>query len=283
MIRIVTDSTCDLTRREQEELGIDVIPLTINFDGRIYKDGVDLTQEQFYAKLEKVSKLPTTSQINPGEFGQYFQSCLDSGDDVVGIFLSSGLSGTYQSAVIAANEVGPDRIFPVDSRSFSFGTALLIREAVRMRNDGQYKAADIAKAIALLSRRLKLYAVVDTLKYLKMGGRLDAKTAFVGELLGIKPVAEVVDGKIEIVGKVRGDSAFIKALYKKFQEVPPDFRYGFAFGHSNCPEKLEACRKFFAPYLETDQIICCNVGSVVGTHTGPGDVAIAYIQAATDG
>ena len=278
MIRIVTDSTCDLSRQEQQSLGIDVIPLTINFDGRIYKDGIDLTHAQFYEKLEKASKLPTTSQINPGEFGQYFEQCIAGGDEVVGIFLSSGLSGTYQSAVIAANEVCPDRIFPVDSHSFSFGTALLIREAVRMRSCGQYRAAEIAKAIALLARRIQLYAVIDTLKYLKMGGRLDSKTAFVGELLGIKPVAQLIDGKVEVVGKVRGDNAYIKALFKKFQQTPPDFQYGFAFGHANAPEKLKACQSFFAPHLQTDQVYTSNVGSVVGTHTGPGGIAIAYIQ-----
>ena len=215
MIRIVTDSTCDLLQSEQAQLGVDVLPLTLNFAGHIYKDGIDLTHAQFYEKLAKSSKLPTTSQINPGEFAQYFEKCVAAGDEVVGIFLSGELSGTYQSAMIAANEVSPDRIFPVDSRCTTFAMGLLVREAVRMRDSGQYRGAEIAKAIALLAKRVRLFAVIDTLKYLKMGGRLDAKTGFVGELLGVKPVIAVTDGKVEVIGKTRGETGYGKALLKQ--------------------------------------------------------------------
>ena len=278
MIRIVTDSTCDLLQSEQAQLGVDVLPLTLNFAGHIYKDGIDLTHAQFYEKLAKSSKLTTTSQINPGEFAQYFEKCVAAGDEVVGIFLSGELSGTYQSAMIAANEVSPDRIFPVDSRCTTFAMGLLVREAVRMRDSGQYRGAEIAKAIALLAKRVRLFAVIDTLKYLKMGGRLDAKTAFVGELLGIKPVIAVTDGKVEVIGKTRGETGYGKALLKQFQLSKPDYHYGVAFGHANAPEKLKNCMTFFAPHLQPTQIYSGNVGSAIGTHTGPGVVGMAYIS-----
>lgn len=200
-------------------------------------------------------KRPASSRpplkLIPASLANTLSSVSPPATEVVGIFLSSGLSGTYQSAVIAANEVCPDRIFPVDSRSFSFGTALLIREAVRMRNCRQYRAAEIAKAIALLARRIQLYAVIDTLKYLKMGGRLDSKTAFVGELLGIKPVAQLIDGKVEVVGKVRGDNAYIKALFKKLQQTPPDFQYGLCLRPCQRTGKAQCLPKLFcAPFAD---------------------------------
>lgn len=276
MVRIIADSTCDLSAENQKKYGLTVVPLTVNFNGRIYMDGVDLSQKRFYEMLQTAPKLPTTSQVNPGEFTVAFRQAVENGDEVIGIFIASDLSGTFQSAVIAANIVDPKHIFIVDARSASFGTALLIRQAVILRDKG-LDAAEIAKQIQKLANRLYIYAVIDTLKYLKMGGRISSSAAAVGGLLGICPVMEVHDGKISSVGKIRGEKAGMAALLKHMQETGPDFSYGVAFGHAAASERMNEYIKFFKPYLKTENIYTSYIGSVIGTHTGPGVVGIAFI------
>ena len=278
MIKIITDSTCDIPRERWAELGITVIPLTINFNGRIYKDGYDLGHREFYEKLEKTHKLPTTSQVNPGEFEVAFENELGEGDEIIGIFLSSELSGTFQSAHIAANAVCPERIFVVDSRVASFGLALLVLEAVKMRDSGKYTAAEMAKTLQKLALRIRLVGVVDTLKYLKMGGRLSSGAAAVGSALGITPLLQVYDGSVSVIGKVRGEKGGLKALQNYMTKHVPDFRYPIAYGHSNAQERLERTVKYLKTYTGNTPIYTSWIGSVIGTHTGPGVIAVAYVE-----
>ncbi len=279
MIRIVTDSTCDIPREEWASWGITVVPLTITFGDRVYKDGLDLTPEAFYEKLRQATKLPKTSQVNPGEFEQVFREIVDAGDEVVGIFLSSTFSGTYQSANIAANLVSPEKIFTVDSRTTTLGMAILLREAVRMRDSGKYSAAEIASTIQKLALRVRICAVLDTLKYLKMGGRISAGVATVGGILGIMPVLVLQDGVIEIPEKAWGEKAGKRALLRQLKTHRPDLHYPVAFGNADALERMEAYMAFLLPLLETEHIFTGALGSVVGTHSGPGVVGLAYIQA----
>ena len=164
MIRIITDSTCDLSARQAHDLGLTVMPLTVHFGEEAYLDGVEITPPEFYAKLAASgSVLPTTSQINPGAFADAFEAALAEGDEVVGIFISSELSGTYQSAVMAKEMIGSSRIHLVDSRTVTFPLALLLSEAARLRDAG-LDGAELARQTTGLSRRLRLMAVLDTLK-----------------------------------------------------------------------------------------------------------------------
>jgi DegV family protein with EDD domain len=263
-------------KEEQDKMRITVLPLVVNFGDEMYKDGVELSRQEFYDKLEKSQSLPTTSQINPAEFEEVYEKIINDGDEVLCILLASELSGTYQSAVIAANGIDSDKIHLVDSCTSTIGLSILLKEAVKLRDNG-YSGKDIANHIEQLAKRVRLYAVIDTLKYLKMGGRLSATSAMIGSILGIHPIVKVQDGKVSAIGKSRSLKSGLAKLQECMEREPADFAYGFAYGHSNSEERLHKCMDYLKPYVGTDDIIIRNIGSVVGTHAGPGVVGIAYI------
>ncbi len=279
MVRIITDSTSDVSTEEQKQLDIHVVPLTVYFPDGSYQDGVDLSHEEFYEKLAAADKLPTTSQVNPETFAALFQAYVDAGDEVVGLFLSGELSGTCQSARIAADMVDSERVHILDSRNVTFSLGLLVKQAARLRDKG-LSAREIAEHIESLTGRLRLVAVVDTLKYLKMGGRLSTASAVVGGILGINPLIALVDGKVEAIGKVRGRRAAFEFMAKYLQEHPVDTEYPVAFGHSNAPALMEECRDYFAPLVGTDWLEYSSIGCIVGTHAGPGATGFAYVEKA---
>ncbi len=277
MVQIITDSTCDLGQARARELGIRILPLTVFFGKESFLDGVELTPEQFYTRLIQSPVLPTTSQINPDRFQTAFQEALDQGDEVVGIFLSSELSGTYQSARIAQTMLDtPERVHLVDSRTVTFPMALIVEEAVRLRDAGA-SAAEIAAQARGLTSRIRLLAVLDTLKYLKLGGRISAATAAVGGLLGVTPLVGIVDGKVESIGKCRGRKAAFRWMKERLEKEPIDYARCIGFGHSHCPEALEQITTYFAgEAARAHHVVQGEIGSVVGTYAGPGATGIAY-------
>lgn len=279
MVQIVTDSTSDLSREEQEQLRVRVIPLTVHFEDGSYQDGVDLSHEEFYEKLAVAEKLPTTSQVNPETFAALFQSYVDAGDEVVALFISGELSGTCQSARIAAQMVDPERVHVLDSRNVTFALGLLVRQAAQLRDEGK-TAGEIVSQIEELIGRVRLVAVVDTLKYLKMGGRLSTASAVVGGILGINPIIALEGGRVEAIGKVRGRKAAFEFMAKFLAQHPVDPAYPVAFGHSNAPALLEECRSYFTPLIGTDRLVSGGIGCIVGTHAGPGATGFAYVEAA---
>lgn len=276
MVRILTDSTSDIAKSEREALGIISIPITVNFEDGEYKDGVNISVEEFYEKLKKSTALPTTAQINPSEFLEVFQEYVEAGDEIVGIFISSELSGTYQSATIAAEMAGPGKIWTVDSMNVTLGLSLLVYEAVKLRDAGM-GAREIAEEIEKLKERVRLLAVVSTLKYLKKGGRLSATSTFIGGILGIAPIISVIGGKIEAVAKATGHNASMRKLLELYDTDPADLSHEVIFGHSMVPEELEDLIKIFDLRLAGKTLKKAIVGSAIGTHTGPGAVGIAYI------
>lgn len=275
MIRIVTDSTSDFTAQRAAELGVTLLPLSVHFGDEAFRDGIDITQAEFYRRLAEVDTLPTTSQVNPDVFAQIFNDCLKQGDEVLCICLSSELSGTCQSALIAQEMVGRPGVAVVDSRTVTFALALLVETAVRLRDTG-LTLAELERAVNALAGRLKLLAVVDTLKYLKMGGRINAATAVVGGLLGISPIITIQDGLVEAVGKARGRKAAFQWMEKAMAEAQPDLSLPVAFGHSNAPEAMAECMEFFSAAVAGTQRITGDIGAVVGTHAGPGATGLAY-------
>lgn len=276
MIRIITDSTSDLRPERRKALGVEVVPLSVHFGDEAFRDGVDLTNAAFYERLAGAETLPTTSQVNPETFAGLFQSYVDQGDQIVGIFISSAMSGTCQSAMIARDMVDAGEIHIVDSRTVTFALGLLVEAAVLFRDQG-CSAAEIAERVTELAGRVRLLAVVDTLKYLKMGGRINAATAVVGGLLGITPIITIENGLVEAIGKTRGRKAAF-AWMEKFMtgKERPDLSLPVGFGHTNNPQAMAECEAYFrdltagAPVLESD------IGSVVGTHAGPGATGIVY-------
>lgn len=276
MIELITDSTSDLSPALTKKLGVRVLPLSVNFGEESFRDGLDISNADFYSRLRSAETLPTTSQINPEAFTTVFQEALDRGNQVVGVFISSELSGTFQSAVIARELVNSDDVFVVDSRAVTISMELLLFEAARMRDDG-CGAAEIAKALESLRDKLRLYAVVDTLKYLKMGGRISAATAVVGGVLGISPIIAIENGKVESAGKARGRKAGVKWIREKAMEEEIDLSRPIVVGHTDCPEAMEAMEEGFADVIAgVPEVYHAEIGAVVGTHAGPGAAGIAY-------
>lgn len=280
MVRIITDGTSDLSAQRAAELNVHVMPMWVFFGQESFVDGVDITREEFFARLESCQELPTTSQLNPDDFLEVFQKYVDQGDQVVGIFLSSELSGTCQSACIARDMAEGGEIHIVDSRTVTFALALLVEEAVRMRDEG-LSAARIAEAVEQLARRTKLLAIVDTLTYLKKGGRISAATAAVGGLLGIKPIVEVDSrGTVEAVGKARSMASGLEWIARHIEQAPADPAYAVAYGHSNSPERVPLCMEALKDVLPQGRPpLMGSIGAVIGTHVGPGAVGVAYIAA----
>ncbi len=275
MVRIVADSTCDISKETRDRLGVTTVPLKVNFDDGVYRDGIDLSVGEFYAKLSRVSKLPTTSQVNPSEFEEVFRKITEKGDEVVCICISRELSGTLSSALTAAEAVDPSRIFCVDTRCATFGAYLIINEAVKMRSMG-ISAKEIAENAQSLADRVRLFAMVDTLKYLKMGGRVSGTAAAIGEILGIHPIIQV-KGSISVLGKARGYKAAFSKLLESFLAEPADLSHGVAFGHSYSPQRLKELMSLFEPYIRGAEVLTGDVGPVIGSHVGPGALGVAYI------
>lgn len=276
MVKIITDSTCDLTHEEQRALALTVVPLTVQFEDKAYLDGIDLTKEAFYEKLESCTKLPTTSQPSPEAFETCFRDAIADGSDVVSLFLSSRFSGTYQNAAAAAREVNPEKIFTIDTPSSSFGTSLIIRMACKFRDAGD-SAQQIVKKCTSLCSRLRLYATISTLKFLRMGGRLSDTASLIGGALNLRLNAEVRDGKIRLQGISRGEKNALRSVLSRTEKEPPDFSLPVCFGHSNAPALAEKLREMFGAFVpEGTEVVTGNLGSVIGTHVGPNMAAFAY-------
>lgn len=277
-VRIITDSTSDLTDGELQELRVDVIRMRVIFEDGVFTDGVDLDKDQFYAKQAAASTLPKTTQVNPQEYCEAFAPLLESGDEVVAILLSSRLSGCFQSACIAKEmlEEAGERLHLVDSLNATIGEGLLVREAARMRDAGR-SAREIAAALEELRRRVRFIAFIGTMKYLKMGGRVSASAAALGGMLHISPVVALVEGEVKAVGKVRGREKIFSYTMDFAQHYPVDSRYCVVFGHSQCLETLEGYRDKCVQALGLRDWHQDELGPVIGTHAGPGCYGVAYI------
>ena len=276
MFEIITDSTCGFTPALAEKLGVRVLPLTVHFGEESFRDGLDISNADFYAHLRQAQTLPTTSQINPDAFAAAFREVLDRGNQALGIFVSSELSGTVQSALIAKDMLDSDDVFVVDSLQVALSLRLLVTEAVRLRNEGA-TAAEAAVQLNALRNKVRLYAVVDTLKYLKMGGRISAATAVVGGVLGITPIVAVKNGKVEAAGKTRGRKAGVQWVRQQADGEDLDFSRALLLGHTDCPEALEAMTEGFSDLLPNfSEISTSEIGAAVGTHAGPGAAGVAY-------
>ena len=276
MIRIVTDSTSDLSPQRAAELGVEVVPLAVHFGEETFRDGVDITKEEFYPRLAQVDTLPTTSQVPPETFIQVFQRLTEGGDQVLGLFISGAMSGTNQSANIARGIVDEDNIAIVETGTVTFGLGLLVETACRLRDQG-LSLSELEQKLTELAGRVRLLAVVDTLKYLKMGGRISGATAVVGGILGITPIITIQDGLVVSVGKTRGRKAGFQFIDKWLQEKEaPDTSLPVTFGHSNAPQVMEECMAYFGPKLAGADLLPSDIGAVVGTHVGPGAGGLAF-------
>jgi DegV family protein with EDD domain len=277
MIRIIADSTCDLSPDELEALDIETVPLTIMISGKVYRDCIDITHDELYQRMRLAEEPITTSQVNPMEFEAAFAPHVQQGDEVVALTIGSGFSATYSSALAAAAMTDKTRVHVVDTGTGSFGAALLLREAARLRDAGAHTAGQIADAIRAIAPRVRLYGVVDTLKRLRLSGRLSGGAAMIGNLLGIKPLLRVQNGKLEPAGIARGDNGARKALLRYFLDEKADLSHGIAFAAADAKERLAACVEAFRPYIDKARIFTGSIGAAIGAHTGPGVIGVAWL------
>lgn len=276
-IRIITDSACDITQAEAKELGITVIPLKTIFGTEEFRDGVDISHREFYEKLIETDVNPTTSQIGPAEYEDAFRTAVEAGDEVVCITVSSRLSGCFQSATIAAAEF-ESKITLVDSLNVAIGMRILVQLALQARDEGK-SAAEIGALLEAQKGDIRLIALVDTLEYLKRGGRLSSAAAFAGTLLGIKPVIAIVEGEVAVLGKARGSKNGSNMLMKLVEQSGIDFSRPFALAYSGLDDSL--LRKYIADSAalyegKAETLPVYTIGSTIGTHAGPGAIALAF-------
>ncbi len=278
-IKILADSVSDIPNKIRHELGIEIVPLEVNFENRSYKDGNELESKDFFTMLRAADKLPTTSQVNPGDFIRVFKKHIENGDDVILVTLSSKLSGTYSAAVTAKEYLDAgDKVTIIDSQSVSLGYGLMVIEAANLQNRGATKA-EIVKMIASRIGSIENIFVFDTLTYLHKGGRLSAGEAMIGGLLNIKPIITIVEGELKPLDKVRGRKKTIQWVINKMKSSEIDFSdKTVAMYHADDHEYMMEFKSRLELELGVKNWIIGEVGAVVGTHSGPGCVAISYVS-----
>ncbi|MBP1999362.1 DegV family protein with EDD domain [Paenibacillus shirakamiensis] len=281
-IVIVTDSTADIPQKTALEYGIHVIPMTVTFKDRSYVEGVDITPTQFYERLTESSELPTTSQTSPAQYVEVYRNLLQEypGASIISIHISSGMSGTYQSAMLAKAMLEEEEgiqadITPIDSRCASYGFGLQVVAAARLAKRGA-SVQEIVDEVERLRQVRRLYFLVDTLEYLQKGGRIRRGSAIIGTVLNIKPILSVDDeGVIYPVDKARGRKKAVARIVELFQHDFADHKdLNIAVCDGVNPETAEEVIEEMSKHFKLHEVVRTDIGAVVGTHVGPGIVSV---------
>lgn len=276
-IKILVDSGSDISAEEAKAKGYELIPLIVSFGEEQFFDGVDLLPEQFFNRLIESDVLPTTSQVNPYRFSEKLEELTADGSEVIVITLSSKLSGTYFSAVTAAEEF--EHVYVVDSLNACIGERLVCELAHNLREQG-FSAEEIVAELEEKKHRIQLIAVLDTLEYLKKGGRISAGVAFAGELMSIKPVISIIDGEVRLIGKALGSKRvnnLLTSLIEKAGGVDFSMPYGTVWSGLNdttLKKYIQDSRRIWEN--DTAEVPEYALGSVIGTHIGPGAIGVAF-------
>ena len=280
-VRIIVDSASDITLDYADRNGILFVPLKTNLGGVEYRDGIDIVPDVFFEKLEQNKELAHTSQVNTSEFTDIFEKIVADGDEAVVITLSSGLSGTCQSAVVAASDY-EGKIFVVDSLSATAGEQVLLYHAMKLRDEGK-GAGEIYETLCEIRKTFRLLVSLETLEYLKRGGRISKTSAIVGGIIGIKPILTLNDkGTLESVGKARGSKASHKMLNDAILAsggidftYPVVVTYGGDLKDGALDKYFEDSREVFGEHME--DVVRGQLGCVIGTHAGPGAIVVSYV------
>lgn len=276
-IKIITDSSSDISQEEAKELGIEVLPLKCRFGMDEYLDGVTMNHQEFFTRLIETDLFPTTSQLTPYEYEQAFEKALEGNDYLIYVSLSSKLSGCYQSAYVAAKEFD-GRVYVLDSKHVTIAMRILI---LRML-DIIPKCKSFEEAITASEDardHVRILAMLDTLEYLKKGGRISSAVAFAGTLLSIKPVVTVTDGEVVLLGQARGSKAVNNKLRELIESQAVDYSLPCALGYTGLSDLV------LTKYMEDnktlyedkiDNMYISSIGCAIGTHVGPGAIAVAF-------
>lgn len=277
-VRIITDSSADFDPAVAKRRRIQVVPMTIQFGNASFVSGKTITNDMFYKMLQAGKENPSTSQPSPEAFLRLFEAARAAGDEVVAVLLSGELSGTLQSAQAAKGLCGYEHIHLVDSRSATAGIQIMVNYACKLRDSG-LQAADIAEALEALRGRVRIFAAVDTLEYLRRGGRLSGFQAGLGTVARLKPVVAVREGKVSLAAKAFGTAAAIQQLLRLLERHPVDNDYPayllYTFDKSREELLLPKLREQNRLPL---RLHTCSVGSTIGAHVGPGALGLAYVE-----
>ena len=284
-VRIITDSASDLTQEDIAALGnprLTVLPLSVTFGETTYLDGVNLNHRRFYELLVEGDDLPMTGQVNPYAFEEAISEARNAGEEVVVITLSSKLSGTNGSALTAAANFD-EGVYVVDSKSVTVGEHILVDYALRLVGEG-LGAADIACALEQAREDIHVVGLLDTLEFLRRGGRIPASAAALGKLLSIKPVITITDGVVELLGKARGSKNGRNLLTQQVEAAGGiDFSMPIELAYAGLDDALlrkyvEDSRHIWEGHVELDNLPVHTVGATIGTHVGPGAIALAFFK-----
>lgn len=280
-VRIIVDSASDIALAFANQNNIAFVPLKTNLGGVEYRDGIDILPDVFFEKLEQNKELAHTSQVNASDFSEVFEQVVAGGDEAVVITISSGLSGTCQSAVVAS-EGYEGKVFVVDSLSATAGEQVLLYHALKLRDMGK-TAREIYEELCTIRKSFRLLVCLETLEYLKRGGRISKTSALIGGIIGIKPILTLNEkGTLESVGKARGTKASYKMLNDGILASGGiDFHYPVVVTYAG-DLKDGVLDKYFADSHDVygdnmDKVICGQLGCVIGTHTGPGAIVVSYV------
>ncbi len=277
-IKIITDSTSDISKEEAIKLDINVVPLKVYIDNEEYLDGETITHDEFYTKLKEAKEFPTTSQPNPEQFLKYFEMAKNENDTVIAILISSKLSGTTQSAKIAKELSGYDDIYIIDSLNTITGLRLLVEYAVKLRDEGK-SPSDIVNTIEQAKNRIVLTAFVDTLDYLHKGGRLSKTSAIIGTILNIKPLIYLKDGELGVFGKARGINGAINQVVDSIKERDEiDDTMPVYFGYTHIKDACLEFKKLAEDKYGLKDTKIHSIGAIVGAHVGEGAAAVVYLH-----
>jgi DegV family protein with EDD domain len=276
VVRIVTDSTADLTAEQQQAAGITVVPLNVHFGDQVFRDHVDLSTDEFFRRLKASPQLPRTSQPSVGAFEEAFRKLREGGDEIVSVHLSSKVSGTYNSALMAAQSVGEGKIDVVDSLSTSMALGFMALEGAKLARAGRDRQT-VSECLRGLVPKARVICVVDTLTYLERGGRIGKARALLGSLLNVKPILQLKDGEVVPLGRARGRP---QALNRLVELLERDGKVSqLAIMHGAARADAEQLRERVASTYPGVDIQLTEIGAVLGTHTGPGVIGFTYLVA----
>lgn len=272
--KIVTDSTAYLPQEMLTQYDIRVVPLKVLFGRQVYKDGIDLGNDEFYQMLAETPQLPTTSQPSAGEFENVYSELVAQGHEIVSVHISGKLSGTVESARAAAKQFPDARIHIIDSLSAAFGLALMVIESAKAAFEGD-DSSRIVYRLEQMVRDVTMLFVVDALEYLERGGRIGAARAMLGTLLKVKPILKLEDGLIVPVSSVRTKRKAVALMLDQAVEAAGGRCVHLAVAHGQAPEEMEELLGTARDRLDCSDIFISEVGPVIGTHTGPGVLGVA--------
>lgn len=274
-IKIITDSTCDIARETVEQFRISVVPAYVLFGEESFRQGIDINPTQFYARLQSSAQLPSTSQPTPRDFTEAMEPLVAAGDQAVCITVPKELSGTYNSAMQAASQLEDGAVTVIDAGTASVGHMLQVISAAEDAAAPDATLDSVVSAAKARAGRSYAFAMVDTLEYLQRGGRIGKAQAFMGSLLKVKPILKVADGEVLPVDRPRNLRRGLQRLEELVREQGPASKLAVAYTTDAAP--AEEIRNRLSDLVNPEDTYTLQVGSAIGTHIGPGAVAVSTL------